>query len=614
MTDTSNRRRPLKLLAGLVLALTISLVLTQWGAVGKPAVVEAAPRAQTVPVITFASPTASIDEPDSGQTVDVNLSVRINTAPTNTQAQVRYSTANGSALSGQDYEPATGTLTFPVGSTNEQIIKIKIFGNDEYRGDRTFVVFLTNPVNAETGTPASVTVTIREDDLPPATNTPTPTPGGAVFIDEYEPNNEFGTAYETAANAAKLTRITLWPVGDEDYFKFYARKGGYYEVSTLDITAGLDTLLKVYDPSGGKIGENDQVSPTNPNSLVAFTAKQDGFYFARVLNQNPTDPTARTYSLEIKQLDPPTPTPTPTLIGAPDVCEPNNSRESACLIGVGEVKTQMNFVPPSGSGVDNDFYVLPVKPGVLYTCETRNLSAANDTNIIFLNNDGGDFNPQLGNDDRALGDPSSLLSVYSTYQGNLYILVGPVNPPRYEDSPQFTYDITCTSVAATPTPLPTATFPAAPISPPGGGGFVPTQVVPTALPTPTPIDISSLLPTQASPPLVDFVPLPTSTPAGGAGQATTVSLTVFYDSNYNYTPELTEGIMDVEVGLFDVASGSLLAFGYTNEAGIVRFDSILTSGAVRVVVPFLNYSQVITGASANILLRVDPRPLPSGIP
>jgi hypothetical protein len=85
---------------------------------------------------------------------------------------------------------------------------------------------------------------------------------------------------------------------------------------------------------------------------------------------------------------------------------------------------------------------------------------------------------------------------------------------------------------------------------------------------------------------------------------------VYYDSNFNFTPELNEGIMDVAVELFDNATGRLLAFGYTNEAGVVRFDGVASSGAVRVEVPFLNYSQVITGASASILLRVEPRPLP----
>jgi hypothetical protein len=279
----------------------------------------------------------------------------------------------------------------------------------------------------------------------------------------------------------------------------------------------------------------------------------------------------------------------------------------------------MNFIPPEGTGTDNDFYTMPIKPGILYTCETLNLSAANDTNIIFLDQNGNDFNPQLGNDDRAVGDASSLLSYYSTYQGNLTILVGPVNPPTYENSPLYTYDLRCSSQVATPTPVPPPTV--AWTGSPGtgtGGGFQPTAV-PFASPTitaatPTPFDISSLLPTPIPPPIVDFQPLPTATPAIGVRQSTSVQVTVYYDSNLNFMPELTEGISDVAVELFDNTTGELLAFGYTNEAGVIRFDAISSTGAVRVDVTYLNFSQVVTGASANILLRIEPRPLPPGIP
>ena len=93
-----------------------------------------------------------------------------------------------------------------------------------------------------------------------------------------------------------------------------------------------------------------------------------------------------------------------------------------------------------------------------------------------------------------------------------------------------------------------------------------------------------------------------------------VNVTVYYDGNGNFTPELTEGVMDIAVALYDNATGTLLAFGYTNEAGMIRFDAIATSGAVRIVVPYLNYSQVAVDSNANILVRIAPQPLPIGIP
>jgi hypothetical protein len=374
----------------------------------------------------------------------------------------------------------------------------------------------------------------------------------------------------------------------------------------------------VYDPDGDKIAENDDVDDTNKRSQLQFTAKEDGIYFARITNLDTVNSSASSYSFGVNVVIPPTATPSPTRVGQPDVCEPNNNVETACLIGAGEIKNGMNFIPSDGEGTDNDFYTMPIKPGILYTCETLNLSAANDTNIIFLDGNGNDLNPPLGNDDRAHGDPSSLLSFFSTYQGDLTILVGPVNPPSYEDSPLYTYDLRCTSQVATPTPIPPPTT-AWTGSTGGGTGVVQPTVPPFASPTiavatPTPIDIASLLPTPVPPPIVGFQPLPTATPVIGVRQSTSVQVTVYYDSNLNFMPELTEGVSDVAVELFDNMTGELLAFGYTNEAGVIRFDAVSSTGSVRVDVVYLNYSQVVTGASANILLRVEPRPLPSDIP
>jgi hypothetical protein len=581
--------------------------------------VRAAPLQQTLPTISFSQTTINIIEPDAGENETEEISVRISVAPDQDEAaEVTYKSANGSAIAGEDYVPVAGELTFPANTTDPQTIEITIIGNNINQPDREFVVFLTNPVNATVGIPGAITITILDNDPIEATNTPTATPGGEVYLDEYEPNNVPETAYVTSANAAKLTDISLWPVGDQDYFTFTGKKNTTYEVFTTDLTGGLDTLLRIYDPDGDKIAENDDRDATSGASLVQFTAKEDGNYFARITNNNTADSSNKTYSFEVRLITPPTATPSPTRVGQPDVCEPNNDLGSACLIGPGEVKNGMNFIPPEGTGTDNDFYTMPIKPGILYTCQTQNLSAENDTNIIFLDQNGNDFNPQLGNDDRAPGDLSSLLSYYSTYQGNLTILVGPVNPPPYQDSPLYTYDLQCSSQLATPTPIPSPTFTWTGSTGTGAGNLQPTTA-PFASPTiaettPTPIDIASLLPTPIPPPIINFQPLPTATPAVGVRQTTSVQVTVYYDSNYNYMPEITEGVSDVAVELFDNTTGQLLAFGYTNEAGVIIFDAVSSTGAVRIDVPYLNYSMVVAGSSANILLRIEPRNLPSEIP
>ena len=75
----------------------------------------------------------------------------------------------------------------------------------------------------------------------------------------------------------------------------------------------------------------------------------------------------------------------------------------------------------------------------------------------------------------------------------------------------------------------------------------------------------------------------------------TINVTLYYDVNDSFTPELTEGIVNVAVFLFDSATGNLLQFGTTNETGAIRFTGVIASGPVRIVVPFLNYNQIIVG-------------------
>ncbi len=119
-------------------------------------------------------------------------------------------------------------------------------------------------------------------------------------------------------------------------------------------------ILKLYDPDGDKIAENDDVDVANTRSQVEFTVKETGFFFAKITNNDPSDPTNKNYAFGVNEIIPPTPTPTATRVGQLDACEPNNTLDTACLIGTGAVKASMNFIPPQGTGTDNDYYRLPV--------------------------------------------------------------------------------------------------------------------------------------------------------------------------------------------------------------------------------------------------------------
>ncbi|MBK6712598.1 MAG: hypothetical protein KA362_14175 [Chloroflexi bacterium] len=570
--------------------------------------------AQTLPTVFFSA--ASVDFDENAGTVQVSVARSLITA-TNT-VRVNYNSYFGTATGdGGDYTNVSGVLEFPT-NVATRTIAITIIDDNIDEPIEFFYIELLNPVNATLGTPSRIKINIVDNDLPAQA---TATPGGVILLDAYEPNNTLREARAVGVGVSTCN-ATFWPTGDVDYYRFYGKAGSRYRIQTRDLLVGIDTLLKIYDTQGNLMGVNDDIDVTTRRSMVEIAAGAEGFYYAYVENRDPSDPTGKTYCLDVQEIAQPTATPSQTPIAGADACEYNSSLQYACTIGLGLVYN-LSFVPTLGSSQDTDFFRLWMKAGMQYTCETLNLSPYADTNMIFLDQNANDFYPNLGNDDKAPGDRGSKLSIRAPYTGFLSVVVGPVNPPPYDESPLHTYDLVCIEEVVTPTPTPTETPTAVPFFPGTGTGTGgPAAATPTpfgngtAFPTVTPIDFTSIFQTltPAPPPSVQIQPLPTAVPPSGGQRVVVVNVTLYYDSNNNFMPELTEGIVDAAVALYENSTGQLLAFGYTNEAGMIRFDSIETTGALRIVVPFLNYSQVVIGDESTVLIRVAPQPLPAGIP
>ncbi len=476
------------------------------------------------------------------------------------------------------------------------------------------------PTNTPTTTPsptgtsaATSTATTTATATPTATRTPTATPTATrdttTYADIYEPNNSLQMATEITPDSGTMCDNTLWPVGDIDYYRFSAKAGSTYDIFTSDLSAGLDTYLQAYDTVGNVIASNDDYTASGRESKVTIFTGVTGYYYFSMVNLDPSDPTDKTYCVEVEtQASTATPEPAPTLI--PDECEPNGSFETACLIEAG-VTYSLDFVPPIPPGPDNDFFRVWIKPGLLYTCETLSLSGVNDTNMILYDQN---FNGLGGNDDKAIDDFGSLVSYFSTYTGWLYILVGPYAAPAYDQADLYTYNLVCESVAATPTPTATATPVASGGG--GGGGFVPTATPrPTDTPTPLPTPGAIFVPPSPTPrPVLSFRPLPTPAPAAPVAPVINLTVTLYYDQNGNFMPELNEGIVNMPVALYDGITGELLAFGYTNDAGMAPFTNLQVNGPVRLVAPLLNFSQTVAPDVTAVQLRVAPQQLPVTIP
>ncbi|MGD8584017.1 MAG: Calx-beta domain-containing protein, partial [Chloroflexota bacterium] len=503
------------------------------------------------------------------------IDVSIIPAPDDT-VTVEYITTDGTGRAGVDYVSATGILTFTNNSAS-QSFEVATIPNSRSDGDRTVNLLLFNAEGGVLDPSDRTAVLLIEDDEPSPTATsksPTATP---VFVDLYEPNNTLGTAYGTSAGS-KLCAATLWPAGDVDWYRFVLKKNRPYQIQTSDLSSGLDTILSVYNPSGNLVTTNDDYQFGSLASQVILTASQDGYYYAKIQNKSSSDPANKTYCIQVTETQPtatPTGLPTSTRVPGADVCEYNGDFNSACLTGAGTT-LDLNFVPIWGEGPDNDFFRLWVKPGIMYTCRTFDLSSVNDTNMILYDQNQNGIG---GNDDRAVGDFSSEVTYYSTYTGWLYVLVGPVAPPSYADSFLYTYSLECTESVVTPTPMAPPT-----LAPSTGPVIRPPTATPTSAATPVitvtaPIAIATVPTLTPTPtPNVIIQPLPTSTPAVSSGRSVDFDLTVYYDANRNFTPELTEGVEDVAVAVYDNTTNELLAFGYTNEAGVIRFSSLVASG------------------------------------
>lgn len=102
-------------------------------------------------------------EGDSGST-PCRLGVSL-TAPSSFPVSVSYTTASGSAATGQDFTAAAGTLTFPPGTSAQQTVDVMVGGDSAIEFDEAFTLNLSSPQNATA--PDQGEGLILDDDAPP---------------------------------------------------------------------------------------------------------------------------------------------------------------------------------------------------------------------------------------------------------------------------------------------------------------------------------------------------------------------------------------------------------------------------------------------------------------
>ncbi len=110
-------------------------------------------------VLVLANNNFTVDENAGTGSIVVN---RVN--GTSGLVSVNYSVTSGTAIDGQDFTGATGTLFFADGQTSATI-SVPILDDLLPEGDETAVVTLSNPDDAGLGTPNTGTLTILDNEL-----------------------------------------------------------------------------------------------------------------------------------------------------------------------------------------------------------------------------------------------------------------------------------------------------------------------------------------------------------------------------------------------------------------------------------------------------------------
>ena len=581
--------------------------------------------------------------------IDNNFVVTLTASANGTFLQVTVFNADATSTVGQNVGPASATVSsyvFTNTTGNSIFFKALVKNNGTQDGSNYTLNLAKAPtvgIVPTIGPTPGIPDIYEPNDTPALVNT---RKVSFINVGSLIQNVNFFTPTGPVINGTPF-ELGTQENGDVDWFFFYARKhvslggtGGVYRIAT-SITAGVDTEIFIFSapPPGDDIysvnkpsntvnliGSNDDLAPTQRQSQFDLTASADGVYWIKVWNKDPTPRGPnQTYSISVLENPLPatntpvattSPVPATAFPGGFDQFEYNGDFSFSTLIAPNTKYSNLNFVPyqpPSPDTPDNDFFRMPVRQGLYYTCETLDLSQGTDTNLIIYSQPNYDSgitgNDNISEAEFERGNFASRVSWLSGFTGYAYILVGQVTPSRSNEAAGRTYALQCTiGLPNTPTPIASATplFTPTPLVPPTP---VPPEATLTPFPTPRP---AQNLPVRELPPAGAEV-LPTQPPAA-TPMAISLDVQVFIDQNKNGLLDRNEGIANVSVRILDETNQTPLGQAFTDGEGRVRF-AITNEGPVRLSVPLFGYSTVVSEPNAIVRIGITPQlQLPEKIP
>lgn len=235
--------------------------------------------------------TARIDgvsraEGNSGQNAFA-FTVTLN-APSNGRVTMRYATTDGSATAGSDYDAVTdGLLTIDAGQTSATAI-VNVIGDHRIEGDETFLVTLSQPVNATIAADGAVaTGVIVNDDAPASVTPPGPQSGN-------EGNNiTFNLGLLADARPAGPWAITVkWGDATTETYSI-TTPGALSRAHTYADSGSYTVTVTTTDADGGAsspITFTVTIANLDPKAVIGNSGPIDEGSRATISLSTPTDP------------------------------------------------------------------------------------------------------------------------------------------------------------------------------------------------------------------------------------------------------------------------------------------------------------------------------------
>lgn len=180
-------------------------------------------------------------------------------------ASVSYSTGNGTALAGQDYQTTSGVLNWADGASATKTFSIPLINDSFAEGNETFSVTLANPTGGMTlGNPATANITLTSDDPTPlvafsAATYQVAEAGGQALVTVVRSGNTAGAvsvAYAAAAGTA-TANVDFTPTsGTLTFADGETQKTFSVAILNDALDEAIETIsLALTNPAGGNVGQ-----------------------------------------------------------------------------------------------------------------------------------------------------------------------------------------------------------------------------------------------------------------------------------------------------------------------------------------------------------------------